>query len=172
MLLFFRFLRVFVFSLLRSRIGPIDASVVSFRVWPHDCDLNLHLNAGRYLSLMDAARTDLIGRLGLIRPLVRHHWRPIMGGCTMRYRREIGPFETFRIRSRIIGWDEKWFYVEHVVEKDVDTFCAVGIVRTLVRGPAGNISPSAVFALVGHGEAQSPELPEYVVRWRDAEDAR
>ena len=172
MLLFFRFLRVLIVSLFRSRIGPIDESIVPFRVWPNDCDLNVHLNAGRHLSLMDVARMDLIGRTGMMRPLVKRRWRPIMGGCTMRYRREIRPFERFRIRSRVIGWDAKWIYVEHIAEKDKDTFCAIGIVRTLIRGPEGNIPPGDVLALVGRADLQSPELPEFVVRWRDAEDAR
>jgi hypothetical protein len=45
-------------------------------------------------------------------------------------------------------------------------------VRTLIRGPEGNIPPQQVLAIVGASEMQSPELPEFVLRWREAEDAR
>ena len=172
MLLFFRFLLVTVKSLFGRRIGIFDESVVRFTVLPHDCDLNIHLNAGRFLSFMDVARMDLIGCTGLLRRLVRRGWRPIMGGCVVRYRREIRPFERFTVRSRVLGWDEKWFYLEHVVEKDKDTFCAVGTVRTLIRSKSGNVAPPDVLALVGIGQTASPELPEFVQKWRDAENAR
>jgi len=158
MLLFFRFLLVVFTSFFRSRIEPLGESVVHFTVLPHDCDLNIHLNAGRYLSFMDVARMDLIGRTGLMRRLMRKGWRPIMGGCEVLYRREIRPFERFRVRSRVTGWDEKWFYLEHIVEKGEDTFCASAKARTLIRGQGRNIAPQEVLALVGAGDLQSPEL--------------
>jgi acyl-CoA thioesterase FadM len=150
MLLIVRFLLVMFASLFRSRIEPMGESVVTFTVLPHDCDLNIHLNAGRYLSFMDIARVDLIGRTGLLRRLLKKGWRPIMGGCTVTYRREIKPFERFRVRSRVTGWDEKWFYLEHIVEKDENTFCARAEVRTLIRSKSGNIPPQDVLALVGY----------------------
>ena len=37
------------------RRGLFDASRVSFRVLPNDCDLNFHMNNGRYLTFMDLA---------------------------------------------------------------------------------------------------------------------
>jgi acyl-CoA thioesterase FadM len=150
MLLLFRFLLIMFASIFRPRIEPLGESVVTFTALPHDCDLNIHLNAGRYLSFMDIARVDLIGRTGLLRRLLKKGWRPIMGGCEVLYRREIKPFERFRIRSRVTGWDEKWFYLEHIVEKGEDTFCASAKVRTLIRGKGVNIPPQDVLALVGY----------------------
>lgn len=32
---------------------PEGVSIVTFRVWPHDLDLSVHMNNGRYLTLMD-----------------------------------------------------------------------------------------------------------------------
>lgn len=171
MVLFFRFIIVMVASLFRSRIGPLDESLVRFTVLPNDCDLNFHLNAGRYLGFMDVARMDLIGRTGLLRKMLRRKWRPVMGGVVVRYRRSIPPLARFEIRSRVLGWDEKWFYIEHVVERE-GKFCAIGTVRTLVHSAASNITTRDVLALVAAENTPSPELPEFVRRWRDAEDAR
>lgn len=154
----------------RRRIGALDEARVRFTVLPHDCDLNFHLNAGRFLSFMDVARMDLIGRLRLLHPLLRRGWRPVMGGCVIRFRRSVLPFQRFDIRSRVVGWDDKWFYIEHVVEKD-GIFCAVGHVRTLVRGKEGNVPPGDVLALIGEDTA-APPLPEFVAHWREIEDAR
>ena len=81
------------------------------------------------------------------------------------------PFERFDIRSRVVGWDEKWIYVEHVVEKDRE-FCAIGHMRTVIRGRDGTIPPKDVLALLKVGQLESPALPEFVEQWRTSEDQR
>ena len=171
MLLLGRFLFLILRSLVRRRIAPLEESVVRFTVLPQDCDLNFHLNAGRFVSFMDVARIELVGRMGLLTKLLKRGWRPVMGGCVVRYRRSILPFERFDIRSRVIGWDEKWFYVEHVAEKN-GAFCAIAHMRTVIRGANGTIPPTEVLALLKREEMQSPQLPEFVAEWRDAEDRR
>jgi acyl-CoA thioesterase FadM len=171
MLLFLRFVLTIVASLFRSRIGPLDESVVHFTVLPTDCDLNIHLNAGRFVSFMDVARMELIGRTRLLSKMLRRGWRPIMGGAVVRYRRSVLPFQRFSIRSRVVGWDEKWIYVEHVVEKD-GAFCAIGHMRTVIRGKDGNVPPAEVLALMKLGDLVPPPLPPFVAKWRDAEDER
>lgn len=157
---------------LRSRIGPLDESVVRYTALPHDCDLNFHLNAGRFVSFMDVSRLELIGRMRLFGPMMKRGWRPVGGGAVLRYRREVKPFERFDIRSRVVAWDEKWIYVEHIVEKN-GTFCAIGHMRTVIRakGRKENVPPIDVIALMGE-RLESPPLPEFVAKWRDAEDAR
>src|SRR5688500_10415886 len=141
MLLFFRFLFTMFKSRFRSRIGPLDESVVRFTALPHDCDLNFHLNAGRYVSFMDVARIELIGRVRFIGPMLRRKWRPVAGGAVLRFRKSVLPFERFDIRSRVIGWDEKWIYVEHIVEKGGE-FCAIGHMRTVIRSKTATIPPT------------------------------
>jgi acyl-CoA thioesterase FadM len=170
MLLLFRFLLTMLKSRFRSRIGPLDESVVRFTALPHDCDLNFHLNAGRYVSFMDVARIELIGRVRFIGPMLRRGWRPVAGGAVLRFRRSVLPFQRFDIRSRVVGWDEKWIYVEHIVEKDGE-FCAIGHMRTVIRSKDGTIPPSEVLAAMNLN-LPSPPLPEFVAKWRDAEDGR
>lgn len=172
MLLFFRFVLTMLASRFRRRIGPLDEAALRFTALPHDCDLNFHLNGGRYVSFMDVARIELIGRMRLLVPLFRRGWRPVMGGCIVRYRRSVMPFERFTVRSRVVGWDEKWFYIEHVVENKAGAFCAAAHVRTLIRDRSGSKTPSEVLALLGTRAAEPPALPEFVVKWRDLEDLR
>ncbi len=171
MLLLLRFLVVVLGSRFRSPIGPLEESVTRFTVLPQDCDLNFHLNAGRFVSFMDVARIELIGRMRLLRKIIGRGWRPIMGGCVVRYRRSILPFRRFDIRTRVVGWDDRWIYVEHVVEKD-GALCAIGHMRTVIRGKEGTIPPRDVIALLGLGELTPPPLPQFVAEWRAAEDRR
>lgn len=171
MLLIVRFLLTMFHARFRSRIGALDESVVRFTALPNDCDLNFHLNAGRFVSFMDVARIELIVRLRLMGKLLKRGWRPVMGGCVVRYRRSVMPFERFDIRTRVVGWDEKWFYIEHIVETN-GKFCAVGQMRTVIRGAKGTIPPRDVMALLKLDNLESPPLPEFVQEWRDAEDKR
>lgn len=56
------------------RRGLFEESRVAFCVWPNDCDLNLHMNNGRYLSLMDLGRVYLTAQSGLLREALRRRW--------------------------------------------------------------------------------------------------
>jgi acyl-CoA thioesterase FadM len=170
MLLLFRFLLVVFVGTLRSRIGPLDESRVRFTALPNDCDLNIHLNAGRLVSFMDIARMDLLVRMRVFFPVILRGWRPILGGCAVRYRHSIAPFARFEIRSRVLGWDAKWFYIEQLVERG-NRVCATGVMRVLIRHAKGNVPPEEIISLTGR-TLSSPTLPTFVERWRDAEDAR
>ena len=52
------------------RKGPLEESRVAFRVLPTDCDINLHMNNGRYLSFMNLGRLHLVAHLG---SRISHH---------------------------------------------------------------------------------------------------
>jgi acyl-CoA thioesterase FadM len=160
MLLFFRFALILLQGLFRRRIGPLDAALVRFTALPHDCDLNFHLNGGRYLSFMDISRVEMLARMGAFRRLIRRGWRPIMGGCTIRFRRSVLPFERFSVESRILAWDEKWFYVEQLVRRHDGSVSATGTARMIVKGRDGTIPMSDVLELFGLGGMASPnEVP-------------
>lgn len=144
----------------------LDASVLRLRVWPTDIDFNFHLNDGRYVSIAGVGRVDLMSRIGLLRPAMRRHWYPVVGATMIRHRREIRSFEKFTLSSRIVGWDDKWFYFEHRFEKE-GTLAAIAYARGVMRTREGAVPSNQVLALVGYG-APSPELPEPVKRWREA----
>jgi acyl-CoA thioesterase FadM len=160
MVLFFRIVLVLVKNLLRRRRDVLDESLLRLRVWPTDMDLNFHLNDGRYLSLSGVARVDLMLRSGLLRRAIKRGWYPVVGAATIRYRREIKWMEKFTLRSRIVGWDEKWVYFEHRFEKNGE-LAAIAYARGVLRNREGAVPTSDVMALVGHSEP-SPPLPDIV----------
>ena len=84
---------------------PEGASAVIFHVWPHDFDISIHMNNGRYLTLMDLGRTDFMIRSGLWRDVWRNKWTPIASAVTIRFRRELRPFQKFRLDTRLVAWD-------------------------------------------------------------------
>ena len=160
MLLLFRFLILAVHARLRRRIDVLDSSTVHFTALPHDCDLNFHLNAGRYISFMDAARFEMLVRMRVMRKLLARGWRPVMGGMSITYRRSILPMERFSVTSRMVGWDEKWFYFEQTANRRDGSLSATAIARMIIRGKGGNVTPDEALAALGAAGMTSPPLPE------------
>ena len=87
-------------------------SRIELRVWPGDLDLYLHLNNGRYLSLMDLGRLDYIIRVGLLPLMRRKGWRPLLAAATTRFWRSLKPFNRFTMETKVVWWDEKWIYLQ------------------------------------------------------------
>lgn len=162
-----RMMKLLAMAPTRSRIGPLDESTVKFRVWPNDLDVNVHMNNGRYLTLMDLGRFDLIARNGLLRVVARNRLMPLVGSAMMRYFKPIGPFSVYDLRSRILAWDEKWFYVEHRFDQR-GTLMALGVIKGLFRGREGNLPPARMLELGGLTVA-SPPLPDWVHSWGGAD---
>lgn len=112
--LWLRILHLVLASVFRPRIDPVgDVSRVRFRVWPHDLDTSLHMNNGRYWTLMDLGRTDIMIRSGLWRPILRHGWVPVVGAGQIRFRREMRLFQPFTLETRILTWSETHVVMEH-----------------------------------------------------------
>ena len=94
---------------------PVDASVIALRVWPHDLDVSLHMNNGRYLTLMDLGRTDILLRSGLWREALANKWTPIASAITIRFRRELRPLQAFRLETRLLCWDATLVVMEQTI---------------------------------------------------------
>jgi acyl-CoA thioesterase FadM len=145
----------------------LEESVLRFRVMPGDLDFNAHMNNGRYLSLMDLGRTDLVVRAGLLRAAWLKRWRPVLGGATIRYRRSLRPFQRFELRTRLLGWADRWFVFEQRFVADGQIY-ALALARGVFVGRDGTVSPEATLAAVGVS-IPSPPLPSYVAAWGQAD---
>src|SRR5690606_32362454 len=111
--LWLRLLWLLLTTPFRGRLTmPDGVSRLSFHVLPLDLDTNGHMNNGRYLTLMDLGRMDLILRSGLWRAVLANKWTPVLSAATIRYRRELRLFRRFRLDSRIVAWSDSWFVME------------------------------------------------------------
>ncbi len=91
---------------------PEDASELQFRVLPTDLDISLHMNNGRYLTLMDLGRLDILCAGGLWRIMLRDRLTPIASAIVIRYRRELRLFNRVSLHSKLVAWDEKTVVIE------------------------------------------------------------
>ena len=147
-----------------------DLIVSELVTFPNDLDLNFHVNNGRYLTLMDLGRYDLIVKTGLFAPMRQAGWFPVLASAQIRFRRSLGAFQRFRLTTQIIYWDEKWFYIEHRIERRGELY-ARGLVKGLFKGPGGaNVSTATLLAASGKTLPASPEMPEIVRAARLSEE--
>ena len=156
--LYLRLLILIIRSFGKPTLGLLESSVLKLRVLPNDLDLNMHMNNGRFLSIMDLGRTDLVLRNGLIDHVVQKRWMPIVGNIHMRYRRPLKPFQKYELITRVVSWDEKWIFMEQIFSSN-NKVVAIGLVKGLLRGPEGNIPNATLMEALNH-DAEAPDLPE------------
>ncbi|WP_112663781.1 acyl-CoA thioesterase [Microvirga flavescens] len=175
--LWLRVLHLFIASLFRPRLDPVsDVSRLGFRVWPHDLDTSLHMNNGRYWTLMDLGRADIMIRSGLWRKILKHGWVPVVSAGQIRFRRELKLFQPFTLETRIVSWADSWVMMEHrlvTVAKDGSPIVsATALVRVGLydRKAKSFVSVERMFADLGI-QAHQPQPGAEITAFLAAEEA-
>lgn len=137
-------------------------------MWPGDLDFFGHMNNGRYLTLMDSGRWDLIARLGLLAHMRKNRWITVIGGATIKFMRPLRPFQRFVLITKIVGWDAKWFFVEQTFESE-GKMVATALVRGIFRAPGKSIPSVDVLGAIGYSRP-SPPLEPRVAAWSRLQD--
>ncbi|SJN12381.1 Mesenchymal stem cell protein DSCD75 [Leucobacter sp. 7(1)] len=151
------------------RIGFGDMSRSRFRVWPTDLDLLRHMNNGKYLSVMDVGRFDLIQRNGTWDVMTREGWYPVVVGQTISYRKSLNPWQRFWIESKILGFDEQAVYMEQrFVRPDAQRrpeIYARAIVRARILRRSGGVVPVPEILEKTGARAEDFHVPEEILAW-------
>ena len=164
--LYFRLLLFMVRVRFRRRLGIWDTSHVTFRVNPFDLDVMRHMNNGRYLTLMDLGRMDLMLRSRFWQRIADQGWYPVVAGQTITYRRSLLLWERFDLASRVIGHDDRWIYMEQVFRRDGQVVADAIVRARFLHRTGGSVPVDELIALVG----PLPEhltLPEWVTEWNE-----
>ncbi len=163
----FRTIKLVIDARRAPRTEMLDTSSVTMRVWPNDLDVNLHVNNGRYLTLMDLGRLDMMIRSRTLGLVFRRKWVPVLGAATVRFKRSMRLFEKFTLKTRILGWDEKWVYMEHRIET-AEHLAVIAIVKALFKEKGRSIPSRELAEAFGHG-GSSPVLADFVEDWKKME---
>jgi acyl-CoA thioesterase FadM len=161
------FLRLLL-TLLTYRFRPTCAGLgparKRFLVWPPDLDVLWHVNNGVYLSMLDVARVDMMLRSGLAFRLRRAGLYPVVAAETIRFRRSLQLFQTFEIETRVLGWDEKAFVLQHRFLRGEELVAEAFVRSRFLKRGGGTASSREVLDLID-GAGPSPELPAWVAAW-------
>lgn len=150
-------------------LAPGEAHATRLICWPWDIDVWLELNNGRTLTLGDVARIVMFKRMGAMPVMRANRWGGTVAGSVVRYRRRVALFARIEVRARVIGWDERFTYVDQTIWLG-DTCASQAVLRTAVTDRTGIVAPARVAEAMGYGD--SPVLPEWVRAWSAAEALR
>jgi acyl-CoA thioesterase FadM len=161
-----RILITLIRSLFQPAIEPTAVLRTDMIVGPTEADAKYVSNA-RYLLFWEIGRLELMVRTGLLRHARRQRWVPLVAAQTIRYQSPLRRFQRFTLTTHLVGWDDKWFYIEHKIERR-GRLMAFGLAKCCFRGTDGVVPPAAAFAALGMDGTRG-SVPDYVGPWVAAE---
>lgn len=135
--------------------GRLTASRVRLRVWPNDLDLFAHMNNGRYLTIMDLGRLDIVARSGLSRVMRERGWHAVASAVDIRFLRPLKLWQRYALITEIVDWDEAWFLFEQRFESN-GKVSARGFVKAQFRHQRERVPTAATLAAIGMETEPAP----------------
>lgn len=135
--------------------------------WTHapsmELDFNLHKSNSTYFSDLDMARADLMMVVfkdfftkfkDPQQPGMYWPYTPL-GAVLSVFRREIFAYRPYVLKSRVLGWDNKWLFVLTRFEFPSGTLSAVSLSKYVFKMKRKTIPPAEVIEFCG---LLSPEV--------------
>ena len=154
--LFLRLLWLRLWAGRRPACPLLGPCTTPFHVLPVDLDVLRHMNNGRYFSLLDLARVDLMLRSGLFDKLAQKGWYPVVARETIEFKTSLRLFQPFSVTTQVIGWGHKAILVQHRFVREGQLVASAAVWARMLRRGGGSVSPREVLDLAGY---DGPELP-------------
>jgi acyl-CoA thioesterase FadM len=139
--------------------------------WPWDLDIFAELNNGRTLTLYDLGRIPWSRRIGLTSVLRRQRWQVAVAGASVRYRKRIRLFHRIHMKTRALGWDDRFFYVEQSMWLPNGDCASHILIRSAITDRSGIVAPLRVLEAM-EVTLSKADLPPWVQGWIEAERLR
>jgi acyl-CoA thioesterase FadM len=166
MLFWMRLFKAKLFAGLGSKVSPLQSVALRFRVGWSETLLGVTINS-RYLDYMEVGRVAWMENLGLFKLARTEKWLPLVASQTITYKRPLRRWQAAVLDTRLVCWDERWLYCEHVFKRG-DKVMASAVSRACVRSKEGLVPPSTVLTKLGHS-LPSPDMPSGIAQWVAAE---
>jgi len=98
-------------------------------------------------------------------------WGMTVAGASVRYRRRVRVFHRVRMETRLLGWDQRFFYVEQSLWRQGEALNNI-LLRVAATQAGGILPPDQLVAAMGHAGQPSPPLPGWVEAWTRADALR
>ncbi len=150
-----------------ERLSATDVGRIRLTTLPTDIDILMHMNNGRYLSLFDLGRWDLLVRTGLWDAMRRNGWYAVVSAATVTFRKSLQLWQRFDVESRLLGHDDRALYLEHRAVVDGEIYARVIVRARMMSGRGKPLSHEELFAATGR-PADLPDVAEWVHEWAAA----
>ena len=91
------------------QVSPV---VETFRCWPMDIDLFLHMNNSNYFKYAELARWRIVPQTGGLSTVLKDGWMFLAVEQNIKHLGQIKAFQKFNVTTNTI-LDGKWVYYEH-----------------------------------------------------------
>ncbi|ROP63433.1 thioesterase family protein [Curtobacterium sp. ZW137] len=165
--LYFRLLLLRLRTRRASRLSLWDEARTPFRVVPTDLDPLRHVNNGKYLSMLDLGRMDLMIRSGFWQELSDRGWYPVVAAQTITYKRSLTLGQRFELVTRVLGVDERSAYMEQTFLRRGTVVARAVVQARFLRVTGGTVSTEELLDVFGAAPADLA-LPAWVHDWAAA----
>ncbi len=167
--LIFRLFYIYCTFKLKESVMPLGPCRTKFRCWFTDIDVLRHMNNGKYFSIMDLARVDLMARSGLLKKFSKLNWYPVVVSETIRFKKSIKLFQSFTVETSIIGWDKKALLINQKFIRPDNTIVCEAIVRgRFLKKSGGSVYTPELLKAAGI-DSKPTALEPWVESWNEAQ---
>lgn len=161
-----RFILALFFALFYKRSSSLLATTTrTFRVWPHDIDINVHLTAARYLSFGDLARMGWMVDNRILWKFFTKGYQSVINAQEITYIREFRTFSKVIVEIQLVSWDDKYSYFEQRYFCG-DRLYAIGHARSAMLTSRKVVTPQSVYDALALN-VQSPAESEIIADWKE-----
>ena len=165
--LYFRLLLLRLRTRRASRLSLWDEARTPFRVVPTDLDPLRHVNNGKYLSMLDLGRMDLMIRSGFWQELSDRGWYPVVAAQTITYKRSLTLGQRFELRTHVLGVDDRAVYLEQTFVRQGAVMARAVVQARFLRRSGGTV-PTADLLEAAGGADRDLTVPDWVHDWASA----
>jgi YbgC/YbaW family acyl-CoA thioester hydrolase len=148
----------------RPAVGVLGPCRTPFRVALTDLDIFRHMNNGRYFTIMDLARVDMMRRSGLLTKLTGAGMYPVVTAESLSFRKSLNWRQQFEIETEVVSWDEKSLTLSQRFFVGTEEVAGGLVHARFLRRSGGSVPTAEVIALAGESIAQ-PVEPEWLGTW-------
>ena len=158
---YLRLIRVVIQSGLQKKKNLLyEESTINLRVLPQDIDPFMELNNGRYVTLLDLGRFGYGANVKISKFLKANQWSLTIVGTYNEYRFRLRLFQKFILKTKIFGYDEKWFYFFQKAERNNKTHMA-SVVKFAFTSKNGIVLPKEVIKAMDE-DYDPNKLPNWI----------
>ena len=127
-----------------------DPCVSNFRVGFWDLDLNFHMNNGRFLSVMDLGRLDMLMRTGNLGKLFKKGYYPVILSESIIFKKSLSYFNRYQLHTAVESWDRDFFYISQKFVKNEEISASANVRACFKkRGRKGIVPVTEIFSFLG-----------------------
>ncbi len=147
----------------RDGIVPMTSvGVVKMTTLPTDIDVLMHMNNGRYLSIADIGRWDLLVRTGVIEDMNKLGWYPVVNQASVQYRKSLNLWDRFEVHSRLLGTDDRAVVLGQRFVRNGEIYAELVLRARFLKKSGGVVS---IEELRGEFGDIPDEVPAWVHEW-------